>query len=94
MVLPSQSEGWPKAVAEAMFWGCVPITTPVSCVPTMLGNGTRGKLLTMDIESDATEIIKLLQNEKKYQKMSHEALLWSQKYTFDCFEKEIKKLLN
>ncbi len=93
MVLPSQSEGWPKAVAEAMFWGCVPITTPVSCVPIMLGNGSRGKLLTMDIETDATELIKLLQNENKYQKMSHEALLWSQKYTFDYFEKEIKNLL-
>jgi len=93
MLLPSKSEGWPKAVAEAMFWGCVPITTPVSCVPIMLGNGARGKLLTMDIEIDATEIIKLLQNENLYQKMSSEALLWSQKYTFNSFEKEIKLLL-
>lgn len=37
IILASQSEGWPKAVAEAMFFGCVPITTPVSCVPWMLG---------------------------------------------------------
>jgi glycosyltransferase involved in cell wall biosynthesis len=35
--LLSKSEGWPKAVAEAMFWGCVPVATEVSCVPWMLG---------------------------------------------------------
>lgn len=37
LILTSQSEGWPKAVAEAMFFGCIPITTAVSCVPWMLG---------------------------------------------------------
>ncbi|AGC77428.1 glycosyltransferase involved in cell wall biosynthesis [Nonlabens dokdonensis] len=35
--LLSKSEGWPKAVAEAMFWGCIPIASQVSCVPWMLG---------------------------------------------------------
>ena len=45
LVLPSQSEGWPKVVAEAMFFGCIPIATPVSCVPWMLGGGSRGILL-------------------------------------------------
>jgi glycosyltransferase involved in cell wall biosynthesis len=35
--LLSKSEGWPKAVAEAMFWGCIPVATKVSCVPWMLG---------------------------------------------------------
>ncbi len=45
LILPSQSEGWPKAVAEAMFFGGIPISTPVSCVPWMLGYGERGVLL-------------------------------------------------
>lgn len=45
VVLPSRSEGWPKAIAEGMFYGCIPIATPVSCVPWMLGNGSRGILL-------------------------------------------------
>lgn len=38
VILPSKSEGWPKAIAEAMFFGCIPIATPVSCVPWMLGS--------------------------------------------------------
>jgi len=37
LILASQSEGWPKAVAEAMFFGCIPVATAVSCVPWMLG---------------------------------------------------------
>jgi glycosyltransferase involved in cell wall biosynthesis len=39
-LLLSKSEGWPKAVAEAMFWGCVPVASKVSCVPWMLGIAT------------------------------------------------------
>jgi glycosyltransferase involved in cell wall biosynthesis len=38
--LLSKSEGWPKAVAEAMFWGCIPVASKVSCVPWMLGIAT------------------------------------------------------
>jgi len=38
LILASKSEGWPKAVAEAMFFGCIPIATDVSCVPWMLGS--------------------------------------------------------
>ena len=45
VVLPSKSEGWPKALAEGMFFGCIPIATPVSCVPWMVGHGSRGILL-------------------------------------------------
>lgn len=45
VLLPSQSEGWPKALAEGMFYGCIPIATSVSCVPWMLGYGKRGILL-------------------------------------------------
>lgn len=45
VILPSRSEGWPKAVAEGMFFGCIPIATTVSCIPWMLGGGSRGILL-------------------------------------------------
>ncbi|AVR43816.1 glycosyl transferase [Christiangramia fulva] len=44
-ILPSRSEGWPKALAEGMFFGCIPIGTEISCVPWMLGEGSRGILL-------------------------------------------------
>ena len=93
VVLPSKSEGWPKVIAEGMFWGCLPISTAISCVPNMLNGEERGLLLSLDIEKDTEKIIQLLSNENHYQKISLKAMEWSRKYTLDYFENEIKKLL-
>ncbi|MFC6858603.1 glycosyltransferase family 4 protein [Zunongwangia atlantica] len=92
-ILPSKSEGWPKAVAEAMFFGCIPVATRVSCVPWMLKNGKRGILLNDELENDLTKLKEVLQNSGELQKMATEAMNWSQHYTVEYFEEEIKKLL-
>ena len=94
LILPSKSEGWPKVVAEAMFWGCVPVVSKVSCVPYMLGGGTRGVLLSEKFENDVEQIRNLLSGELKYQKMVNEGKDWSRQFTTDYFKKEIKKLLD
>ena len=93
VILPSDSEGWPKAIAEGMFWGCVPLATKVSCVPYMLDSGNRGVLLEMSLRNDVNQIKALLQNETDYKSKSGKASDWSRKYTLDVFEEEIKKLL-
>ena len=93
VILPSDSEGWPKAVAEGMFWGCVPLATAVSCVPFMLDYGKRGILLEMDLEKDVSQLEVLLQNESDFEMKSQKASDWSRKYTLDVFEEEIEKLL-
>ncbi len=93
VLLPSESEGWPKAIAEGMFWGCVPVATTVSCVPFMLDYGKRGVLLDMKLEKDILELEILLKNKADYQSKSQKASDWSRKYTLDVFEAEIKKLL-
>lgn len=93
VILPSKSEGWPKVVAEGMFWKCLPIATKVSCVPNMLKDGERGILLEMNIENDVVKIEKIILDENKYSQMITSAENWSRKYTLDYFEEEIKKLL-
>jgi glycosyltransferase involved in cell wall biosynthesis len=93
VILPSESEGWPKAVAEGMFWGCVPVATQISCVPYMLDYGNRGVLLEIDLEKDVNQLKAVLKNEIDYQSKSEKASDWSRKYTLDVFEEEIKKLL-
>lgn len=93
VVLPSKSEGWPKAVAEGMFWGCVPIATKVSCVPYMLDYGKRGVLLEIDLDKDAKQIENLIVNQNDFLKKSKMAIEWSRNFTTDVFEKEIAKLL-
>ena len=93
LILPSKSEGWPKVVAEAMFWGCVPIVSKVSCVPYMLDYGERGIQLEEQLETDISQVMHLLSDEFLYQKMASEGQNWSRQFTTDKFEVEIKKLL-
>lgn len=93
VILPSKSEGWPKAIAEGMFWGCVPIATKVSCVPFMLDYGNRGVLLNPDLASDVDQIKAIIENENIFLSKSMLSREWSQNYTTNVFEAEIKKLL-
>lgn len=92
IVLASQSEGWPKAIAEGMFYGCIPIATSVSCVPWMLDNGKRGILVTEDVGQTARCITNILNDKSKLKMMSKEAQNWSEQYTLEKFESEIKKM--
>ena len=103
VILPSQSEGWPKAIAEGMFFGCIPIATPVSCLPWMLGYGKRGVLIPLapkggtkaeewvKIVKDVEELIK---DQEKMKTMSLAAKEWSQQYTIERFEIAIKEVLD
>ena len=93
MMLPSKSEGWPKVVAEAMFWGSLPIVTKISCVPYMLEEGNRGILIEPNVENAVAEIENVLKSPKNYQEKVANAIAWSRMYTLDKFESEIKSLL-
>ena len=93
LILPSKSEGWPKAIAEAMFFGVIPISTSVSCVPYMLDYGKRGILITTELKRAVHIISDCLADIEHLKKMASEAANWSQNYTLDAFEDEIIKLL-
>ncbi|MEW4925255.1 glycosyltransferase [Algibacter sp. 2305UL17-15] len=92
LILPSKSEGWPKAVAEAMFFGVIPIASKVSCVPNMLDNDNRGILIEPEVESAVLKIIETIHSVDLIE-MSKLASKWSQKFTLDYFELEIKNLI-
>jgi glycosyltransferase involved in cell wall biosynthesis len=92
-ILPSKSEGWPKAIAESMFFGVIPIATKVSCVPFMLDYGARGILMEVDLNQDVVQINNALKDVNTLELMSVKASNWSQNYTLEVFETEISKLL-
>ncbi len=93
LILPSKSEGWPKVVAEAMFFGTIPIVTQVSCVPYMLGYGKRGILIEPKLEEAVSHVVSELKNAEALQLKAKEGVKWSQHYTLDLFESEIAKLV-
>ena len=95
-ILPSKSEGWPKAIAEAMFFGCIPVATNVSCVPFMLKDGERGILLNeknINLDDTIQKITVLLNGAGALNNISLKAQQWSQKYTLEKFEEGIKRFL-
>lgn len=92
-ILPSRSEGWPKAVAEGMFFGCIPIATSVSCVGWMIGDGTRGILIEPELDIAVTQIVAALDIDD-LDAMAKAALEWSQQYTFDRLETDIGRVLD
>lgn len=93
LILASQSEGWPKAVAEAMFFGCIPIATSVSCVPYMLDYGEQGILIDPELDKAVLSVLSYLKDEKRLNDISKRAITWSRQFTLEKFEKEISSLL-
>ncbi|HPJ43627.1 MAG TPA: glycosyltransferase [Spirochaetota bacterium] len=93
LIFLSRSEGWPKAISEAMWWGCLPITTAVSCVPQMLGNSERGELVNGEITGITSLIEGYIADQNSFNSKSGKAMDWSREYTTERFEKEIQKLL-
>lgn len=93
LIFISESEGWPKVVAEAMFWGCVPLTSAVSCVPQMLERGERGDLVQSSAKQVGDLIESYLNQPEQYHQKSRKAMEWSNQFTLERFQEEIKSLL-
>lgn len=93
LIFLSDSEGWPKVVAESMSWSCVPITSRVSCVPQMVGFGERGVLVPNDPEKIASKIIELKLNPEELKQMQTKSRVWARQFTLEKFGEELGKLL-
>ncbi|MCA0131967.1 glycosyltransferase [Winogradskyella alexanderae] len=92
-ILPSKSEGWPKAIAEGMFFGVIPISTNVSCVEWMLDYGKRGIIIENNVKL-AVEDIREVISSRDLNVMAKEAQDWSQKYTIEKQSEEINDILS
>jgi len=93
LVFVSRSEGWPKVVAESMAWGCLPITSAVSCVPQMVGYGRRGTLVEPEATKVADAVVKWMGREGDYLQACEEGMQWSRQFTLEKFAIEIRRFL-
>lgn len=93
LILASKSEGWPKAIAEAMYFGCIPIATNISCVDWMLNFGKRGIIIEPDVDCATRKIEDKLSDISNLQEMSQDAMEWSQQYTLEYFDESLKSLI-
>jgi glycosyltransferase involved in cell wall biosynthesis len=91
-LLPSDSEGFPKVIAEAMNFGCIPIVSDVSSIGQYI-NKTNGYLLSPITSEKLIESLTIIINERE-SNLQEKAKLGTKvsiKFTFDNYKKRIKE---
>lgn len=92
LVLPSDSEGWPKVIAEAMCHGLVCFGTDNGLVPWML----RGRGIVFpprDAAELASGIASLAADPARYRELSRKASEWAAEYSIEGLRKALKELM-
>ena len=95
ILLPSASEGFPKVIAEAMNYGCLPLVSNVSSIGHYVQNEYNGFLLdTITVESILNTIRKLLGIDAKvFNAMLHNQTTTENKFTYTYYNKRITDAL-
>lgn len=93
IILPSQSEGFPKVIGEAMNYGCVPIVSNISCIGQYIEDKKNGFLLNTitpeGIESKIHESLDL--DSKDFKDYITKNYNSAKKFTYGYFLERIKK---
>ncbi|MEP6900905.1 MAG: glycosyltransferase, partial [Actinomycetota bacterium] len=79
----SASEGFPKVVLEALACGLPVLTTKVSVLPKLIGNGCGVLLDETTKETVAQAIVRICQNPNEYKQMSVRAVAAAQQYSLE-----------
>ena len=92
-LLPSSaSEGFPKVIAEALNFGCIPIVSDVSSIKQYISHGENGFILQNMSENDLTLIIQRVLNFSlnDYSGFFHNVIELSEKFSYAYYNKRIK----
>jgi glycosyltransferase involved in cell wall biosynthesis len=83
LVLASQTEGWPKAVAEGMAFGLACIGTRRGLVPQMLSGGRGIVVEPGDVPELSAALRQILTQPADCLEMRRKAALWAQQFTLE-----------
>ncbi|MBV8903681.1 MAG: glycosyltransferase family 4 protein [Acidobacteriia bacterium] len=94
LVLASNTEGWPKAIAEAMAFGLICIGSDRGLIPQMLGEG-RGLLVQpRDVSALAAKLELIATAPENYAEMSRRAAAWAQRFSLDGLRDALRSLMS
>jgi len=92
IILPSKSEGFPKVIAEAMNYGCIPIVSNISCIDQYVKNEENGFLLEFPTSTHLEKEIKksLRLTPKQYFKWTQYNYVLTKKFTYSYYNSMLK----
>ncbi|MBI1760311.1 MAG: glycosyltransferase [Acidobacteria bacterium] len=94
LVLASETEGWPKAIAEAMAFGLVCIGSDRGLVPWMLGEGRGFVVPPRDVQALADALAPLAAAPAQFVEIGQRAAAWSAHYSLEGLREALRELLS
>lgn len=91
IVLPSKTEGFPKVIAEAANYGCIPISSNISSIPHYIEHDFSGFLWDLENESFNDFFDKINFDKINFESMSENIRLIAPKFTYSRFLYMIKE---
>jgi glycosyltransferase involved in cell wall biosynthesis len=93
LVLASENEGWPKAIAEGMAFGLVCVGSDAGFVPEMLNDG-RGIIVPPgDAGALAGALRRIAASPAECTRISERASRWARKYSLEGLREALRELL-
>ncbi len=94
IMLPSDSEGWPKVLSEAMAYGVVPLASDVGSIPQILRQCSTGSALPKDdIRGFADAVQDYVRNSGRWMEHSKNGLQAAPMFGYDEYLARIRPLL-
>jgi glycosyltransferase involved in cell wall biosynthesis len=93
LVLPSETEGWPKTIAEGMAFGLACIGPDRGIVPEMLGEGRGLVVPPRDVDALTAALGRVLRSPDERSAMQRRGALWAQQFTLERFGAAVRDVL-
>ncbi len=90
ILLPSKSEGFPKVIAEAAAYGCVPIVSDVSSISQFFGDKEAFLLKDISVRGLQDILNKAIENRVRLKEISLASMKASRQFTFSHYMSLLK----
>ncbi len=95
ILLPSQSEGWPKVLSEAMAFGTVPVAAAVSSIPQILAETRAGSAFPPDdIDGMAGAIARFVNDPAAWSAASTAGVSAARRFTYQAYRQAVAALFD
>lgn len=93
LVLASETEGWPKAIAEGMAFGLVCVGSDRGLMPQMLGEGRGQVVAPRDVAALTAALRRIATEPETAAAMRSRAAPWAQRYSLEGLRDALRELL-